>query len=338
MSSEILSQDEIDALLFGGADESDDDGSSDGSPQNFDFATQDKIVRGRMPTLEMINERFARIFRISLFNILSKPAEVTFDGLKIIKFGEFIKTMFVPTSLNICRVNPLRGKALFVFDPNLVYMAVENFFGGEGKFYTKIEGRDFTPTESRVINLMRDASFVDFQRSWENVMPIGFEFLNTELNPQFANIVSPTEVVVVSSFQIELEGGGGKFHTVLPYSMVEPIRELLSAGIQSDTADLDERWQIALQDEVQSIDIELTAVLGQKTLPLTDILTFKEGDVVPFDMRSYVMVYGPDRIPVFKANYGQKNGKKAIQVIESIERPKGSGVSADGASGEIDLF
>ena len=236
-TTDLLSQDEIDALLHGVDDgdiETEGEELAEGEARAFDFASQDRIVRGRMPTLEMINERFARHMRISLFNLMRQACEVSINGVQMIKFSEYVHSLFVPTSLNIVRIKPLRGTALFTMEARLVFSLVDNFFGGMGRFHAKIEGREFTPTERRIISILLDQAFIDLREAWSPVMKVDFEYLDSEVNPAMATIVSPSEVVVVCSFHIELEGGGGNLHVTMPYSMLEPIRDKLDAGVQSD--------------------------------------------------------------------------------------------------------
>src|SRR4030067_827179 len=212
----ILSQDEIDALLHGGDDGKVETGNDpnllDGQARDYDLASNERIVRGRMPTLEMINDRFARYLRTTIFNLLRRSAEISVGGVQTLKFSQYVHGLFLPTSLNLVRVRPLRGTGLVVFDPKLVFTLVDNFFGGDGRFYTKIEGRDFTPTERRVIQMLLSQVLKDLKEAWSMVANVEFEYLNSEMNPQFANIVSPTEVVVVNSFYVEVEGGGGATH------------------------------------------------------------------------------------------------------------------------------
>ncbi len=320
--NDLLSQDEIDALLHGvdsGDVETESYEPHDGVARGFDFASQDRIVRGRMPTLEMINERFARQFRISLFNLLRRPAEISVSGVQMLKFSEYIHSMFVPTSLNIIRIQPLRGPALCVFDPKLVFILVDNFFGGTGR-HAKIEGREFTPTEQRVISMVLDAAFLDLQMAWKPVMPVEFRFISREVNPQFANIVSPNEVVVLSTFHVELDGGGGDFQVTLPYSMLEPIRELLDAGVQSDVSEKDERWTVSLMEEIKAAEVTLSTELAEVELTLRDLLDLKEGDIIPIDMAETVTLLA-EEIPIFRCNYGVANGSMAVKVIEVIPRP-----------------
>jgi len=321
--TDLLSQEEIDALLHGVDDgdvDTEEDEEEDGDARQYDFNSEDRIVRGRMPTLEMINERFARYLRISMFNMLRRSAEISVGGIQTLKFGEYIHTLFVPTSLNLIKMKPMRGTAILVIEPTLVFILVDNYFGGEGKFHAKIEGREFTPTEQRVIHMFMEICFKDLVKAWEPVMPIEFEFTSREVNPQFANIVSPTEVVVVSSLHVELEGGGGNVHVTMPYSMLEPIRELLDAGIQSDRSDVDERWSQALGDEIKSAEVEVSATLTRTELTLQEVINLKEGDIIPIDMPETVSVYAED-IPVFKATHGVHNGHYAIKIVDKMERP-----------------
>ncbi len=319
--NELLSQDEIDALLHGvddGEVETENDLElQDGVAREFDFASHDRIVRGRMPTLEMINERFARSFRISLFNMLRRSAEISVSGVQMVKFSEYVHSMFVPTSLNIVKIHPLRGSALCVFDPKLVFILVDNYYGGVGR-HAKIEGRDFSSTEQRVISIVLEDAFKDLENAWKPVMHVDFEFLNMEVNPQFANIVSPTEVVVVSSFHVELDGGGGDFQVTIPYSMVEPIRDLLDAGIASDIADKDERWVLSLREEIKLAEIKISCNLTEVELTLVDVLNLREGDILPIDMPEMVTLRAED-IPVLRGKVGESRGSKAVKIIEAID-------------------
>jgi len=322
--NDLLSQDEIDALLNGvtggEVDTEPEEDLEPGEARVYDFASEDRIVRGRMPTLEMINERFSRSYRISLFNMLRRSAEISVGGVEMIKFSEYIHTLFVPTSLNMVKVRPLRGTALIVFDPKLVYITVDNFFGGGGRYHAKIEGREFTPTEQRVIQIMLDLAFKDLREAWAPVMDIDFEYVNREVNPQFANIVSPSEVVVVSKLHVELEGGGGDLHITMPYSMLEPIREVLDAGVQSDRTDVDERWISALREEIKSAEVELSSTLVEAQMTIADLLRMKPGDIIPIVMPEKVTLRAED-IPIFRGILGVSDDKLAIKLVETVERP-----------------
>ncbi len=322
-TADLLSQDEIDALLHGVDDgdvETDDevDEGVAGDARQYDFNSQERIVRGRMPTLEMVNERFARYFRISLFNFLRRSAEISISGIQIQKFSEYVQGLFVPTNLNIVRFAPLRGRALIVMEPRLVFTAVDNFFGGDGQFYNKVEGREFTPTEMRIIRLIIDLIFKDLKEAWKPVLELDFEYMNSEVNPAFANIVSPAEIVVVSTVHIELEGGGGDINIAMPYSMIEPIRDLLDAGISSDQGESDNnRWQVSLRNEVMRSKVNVNSMLVEKQMKLSDVLHFKKGDVIPIDLPKEVMLRA-ESIPIFTGEVGLSDGNYAVKISEKI--------------------
>ncbi|GAA0222367.1 flagellar motor switch protein FliM [Marinomonas primoryensis] len=317
-AQDLLSQDEIDALLHG-ADEkpAEVDNRDANGVASYDITSQERIVRGRMPTLEMINERFARYTRISLFNMLRRTADVSSGGLQVMKFGEYVHTLYVPTSLNLVKIRPLRSTALFILDAKLVFKLVDNFFGGDGR-HAKIEGREFTPTEIRIVQLMLEQVFVDLTEAWAPVLKLDLEYISSEVNPAMANIVSPSEVVVVSTFHIELDGGGGELHITLPYSMIEPVRELLDAGVQSDVDEKDDRWGKSLEQDVKDIDVNLTVNVANRKISLGEVLKFKVGDVIPIEMPEFVTVRA-NNVPTFKGKLGMTNEHYSVQMEESFK-------------------
>jgi flagellar motor switch protein FliM len=321
MTEDILSQDEIDALLTGvdGGEVETEDGDipEDGDARGYDFSSQDRIVRGRMPTLEMVNERFARNFRITLFNFLRHSPSISVDGVQMTKFGEYIHSLFMPSSLNLIKVKPLRGTALFVLNPKLVYSIVDSFFGGDGRFHTKIEGRDFTNTEMQVVKSVLEKIFVDLKEAWSPVMELDFEYVGSEVNPHFANIVTPSEVVVVSTIHVELDNGGGDIHLTMPYSMLEPIREQLDAGVQSDSSDHDQRWINSLREEIKSAPVEISSTLTKTNISLRELNNLKVGDVIPVEVPDFVTAE-IEGVPVFRGQYGLSRGNRALKVVEMI--------------------
>ncbi|MDE2280645.1 MAG: flagellar motor switch protein FliM [Xanthomonadaceae bacterium] len=321
--SDLLSQDEIDALLDGVTDGAVETGSDQPLPRDavlsYDFTQQDRIVRGRLPTLEMVNDRFARYFRTGLFSVLRKTCEVSVLGVKMVKFAEYVHGLVVPTNLNLVKIKPLRGTALVVFEPRLVFSVIDNFFGGDGRFHARIEGRDFTATENRVIQILLAELFTAMAEAWAPVLGLNFEYQSSEINPQFANIVSPTETVVVSRFHIELDGGGGEIHLTMPYAMVEPIRTLLDAGVQSDRVDRDDRWAEMLREEVLDAEVPLSTELLDIEITLGDFLRLRPGDVLPIQLPELSTVYAED-VPLFRARYGQANGRNAIRFHTQVGR------------------
>src|SRR5438552_3401524 len=259
MADNFLSQDEVDALLKGvNGDQDEIQAPEDISGvRPYNLATQERIVRGRMPTLEIINERFARLLRIGLFNFLRRSAEVSVGSVRVSKYSEFIRNLVVPTNLNLVHMKPLRGTALIVFDPGLVFLLVDNLFGGDGRFHTRVEGRDFTQTEQRIIQRVLNIVFETYAKSWEPVYPLEFEFIRTELNTQFANIATPNEVVVTTTFTVELGSVSGEMHFCTPYSMIEPIRDTLTSSLQGEALEVDKRWIRLMTQQIQVAEVEL---------------------------------------------------------------------------------
>lgn len=320
----ILNQDEIDALINGmdaGAVKTEPEAPPPpGTVMSFDFMNQMRIVRGRMPTLEMINERFARMFRVNLYSLLRRSPEVAVNPVEMKKWSEYVATLHVPTSLNMVRIHPLRGIGIVLLEPKLVFAIVDNFFGGNGR-HAKIEGRDFTATEQRIIQMVLKNAFVDLKEAWSHVADIDVEYLQSELNPAFANIVSPSEIVVVTSFHVELEGGGGDVHVTMPYSMIEPLREALDSGMTSDRVEHDERWAYSLKEEIDDAEVEISTVLGHSRITLGDLLNLKTGDIVPCDFGGKVTVLA-EAVPVFRGTLGLSRGQQAIKVEEKVRRPR----------------
>ena len=323
MAAEVLNQDEIDALLRGV-----DDGAVPTAPapeipgevRPFDIATQVRLVRGRMPTLEMINDRFARQFRIGLFNMIRRTPEISVAPVRVQKFSEYTQNLQLPSSLNLIRMNPLRGTALLVLDATLVFAIVDNFFGGSGR-YAKIEGREFTMTEGRIIQMVLRQTFADLTEAWNIVTSVNPEYLNSEINPHFANIVSPSEIVVVTAFKIELEGGGGELHVTMPYAMIEPIRDQLDSGVQSDRMDRDDSWTQSLREEIEEAEVDVVPVLGKSLLSVGRLVDLKPGDVIPCDFDGNVTLYA-EGVPVLRGSYGASRGQQAVKVTQRISRHK----------------
>ena len=320
MADDILSQDEVDALLkgvTGEVDEASAEGGGEGGPRSYNLAKQERIVRGRMPTLEMINERFARLFRIGLFNFMRRTAEISVSPVRVLKYSEFVRNLVVPTNLNMVHVKPLRGTALFIFDPNLLFLVVDNLFGGDGRFHMRVEGRDFTPTEQRIIQRLLEVVFSEYKKSWESVYPLDFEYIRSEMNTQFANIATPSEVVVVTTFNIELGSGGGDFHICMPYAMIEPIRDILYSSMQGERMEVDERWARLLTAQMQTAEVDLVATLGHAPITLGQILNMKEGDVISLEIPEAIIAE-VDGVPVLECKYGVLNGQYALKVNKII--------------------
>jgi flagellar motor switch protein FliM len=322
---EILAQDEIDALIHGignGAVPTEAPPGRDEARQ-YNFSHNTRIVRGRMPTLEMINERLGRLLRTSIYNLLRRAPAISVGSVQILKFAEYVRTLHLPTSLNLVRFAPLRGTGLVILDPKLVFALVDLFFGGRGR-HAKIEGRDFTPIEHEIINALLGSAFANLREAWAHVADLTIERVGSEMNPHFANIVSPTEIVVVTRFSIELDGCGGDLHVTMPYSMIEPLREVLDSGMQSDRVEQDDRWSQTLKHEVGDAPVEVRALLGHTTVTLADLMNMKVGDVLSTDFSGTLTLLAED-IPMFRGTYGMSRGQQAVKVDDFIRRTRPAG-------------
>ncbi|MFC5476047.1 flagellar motor switch protein FliM [Paraherbaspirillum soli] len=321
---QILSQDEVDALLQGVTGEADHAAAAPPSQdgvQAYNLGTQERIVRGRMHTLEIINERFARHLRSTLFTFMRRTADISVGAVNIQKYGDFMRHLPVPANINLLHMKPLRGTALFVFDPNLVFLVVDNLFGGDGRFHMRVEGRDFTQTEQRIIHRLLNLALESYGNAWKPIYPLEFEYLRAEMHTKFANIATPNEVVVNTTFHIEFGPIGGALHVCIPYSMIEPIRALLSNPVQ-DEVEIDKRWVTQLSQQVQSADVQLKAEF--QTIPSTigQLLKLKAGDVLPIEMPESIIAK-VDGIPVLECGYGISNGRYALRVEQMINHRDG---------------
>ncbi len=312
---EFLSQDEVDALLKGVNGEAE-EAKEDADPNSirpYNLATQARIVRGRMPTLGVINARFARQFRVGLFNFMRRTADISAGPIRVLKYNDFIRNLVVPTNLNLVQAKPLRGTALFILDPDLVYLVVDNMFGGDGRFHTRVEGRDFTLTEQRIIQSLLAVIFSEYEKSWKPVFELKFEYMRSEMNTQFANIATPNEVVVVTTFTIDLGRTSGEFHVCMPYAMIEPVRDLLNSRSHIDRLEVDKRWLRLLTAQVQTAEVEMIATLGRAEVSLKQILHMKAGDVIAINIPPAITAT-VDGVAVMECRYGLSNGQYALKV------------------------
>ena len=324
----VLSQEEVDALLQGVASddvagEKDDEEEYD--PEeivSFDLTAQDRIIRGRMPTLEIIHDRFVRLFRLTLSNALRRVVDINVRSTELIKFGEFIKTLPVPTSMNLFRMTPLRGNAMMVFETRLVFTLVEMFFGGGGDVEAKAEGRDFTEIESRMIKRVIISALEDLQTSWRPVFPAQVNYVRSEVNPQFVSIVPHSEIVVVVTFDIEIGRAPMSIIICVPYSMIEPIRTRLNAGFQSEQDEKDNTWSNRFKQNLEKVDVELIAKLGEMNISVRDFLNLQKNDVLYLEHETKspisIEVNGVKKFTGFQGAY---KGHKAINIDELIYQP-----------------
>ena len=334
MNQQILSQDEVDALLQGITGESqkiDQEEAVQGGIRDYDLGNQERIVRGRMPTMEVINERFARNIRIGLFNFIRKSPEVSIGGIKLQKYSAFLREIVVPTNFNVCTVRPLRGSGLIVCDPSLVFAVIDALFGGIGKFHTRIEGRDFSATESRVIQRLVETIIAEYAKAWIGIYPLELDYQRSEMQPQFANIATPSEIVVSTSFTLEIGETSGSVHICIPYATLEPIRDVLYSTTQGDSSEPDRRWVNLLKQQLQDAQVELVVELAQAPATVAQLLSFKPGDFIELDLEPMVQAK-VDGVPVLDCHYGTSSGHYSIKVNQLLSS---SGVNWIGAQANV---
>lgn len=320
MSESYLSQEEIDALLEGVTGESQklakEDEPTDGV-RDYNLSSQERIVRGRMPTMEIVNERFARNLRVGLFNFIRRSPEVSVGAVSVQKYSAFLRELVVPTNFNIMAVKPLRGNGLIVCEPTLLFGVIDSLFGGNGKFHTRIEGRDFSPTEQRVINRLVDVAAEEYAKAWKGVYPLELVYQRSEMQPQFATIATPSEIVVSSTFTLEIGDLTGSLHVCIPYSTLEPIRDVLYSSVQGDAIEVDKRWVTVLGHEIQAAEVNLVAELARADATIEQLLAMKVGDFIELDRKPIIQAK-VDGVPVFECQYGTHKGKYALKVERNL--------------------
>ncbi|MBI5233052.1 MAG: flagellar motor switch protein FliM [Deltaproteobacteria bacterium] len=335
MTQRILSQQEVDALMSGiaaGEISTETDASRDkAGVRPYDLTSQERVVRGRMPTMEIVNEQFCRRFRLSLFNFIGKICEVNVEGTKLVKYSEFISRLPLPTSLNIFRLSPLNGLNLLVFDANFIFNILDSYYGGSGKYPMYVEGREFSAVEQKVIRKLIDMVFEDMEKSWMPVVSLKFEYRRSEMNPQFANIVSPSEIIIASVFTIEIDGKTSKVSVCLPYSNIEPIKEKLYATYQSDSMAIDRTWNMRLETDIKNTIVNTTCILGEGSLTINDFLQLDVGDIVMLNKKTaepaLFMVEG---ISKFTCTTGRYNNHYAVQINKFLSKEGGFGYENTG--------
>src|SRR5690554_3823116 len=323
----LLSQDEVDALLAGVTGEADTQPKQqedESGVRAYDLSSPDRVVRHRMQTLELINERFARRLRGALLSFMRRNADITVGNLRIMKYSDFERNLPVPSNLNMVALKPLRGASLFTFDPNLVFLVIDSMFGGHGRYNTRVEGRDFTTTEQRIIGRLLEITLESYCSAWENVYPIETEYIRSEMHTKFASISSGNEIVVVSTFHIELGAAGGQLNICLPYSMIEPLRDLLTRPLQEGGADaIDQRWTQQLSREVRAAQVEMVVDFAQVNMTVGELMHLQVNDILPIDIPETVIA-NVGGVPVLEGNYGTYNGKMALRVKKmlTLSQPK----------------
>ncbi len=320
MSDSFLSQEEVDALLEGVTGESQtsaEEGVETGGVRDYNLSSQERIVRGRMPAMEIINERFTRNMRVGLFNLIRRSPEISVGPVKVQRYSAFLRELAVPTNFNIMAIRPLRGNGLIVCDPTFIFTVIDTLYGGSGKYQTRIEGRDFSATEQRVINRLVEVISQEYAKAWKGIYPLELVYQRSEMQPQFANIATPSEIVISTSFRLEIGEMVGAIHFCLPYATLEPVREVLYSSTQGDSIEVDRRWVNVLTQEIQAAEVTLVAELATADATVAELMSMKKGDFIELDRETQIQAT-VDGVPIFLCHYGTHNSKYAIRINENL--------------------
>lgn len=330
--SQVLSQDEVDALLNavddGNVDDMMDSESADFSGvddedeniQPYDLTNQDRVIRGRMPILEIIYEKFIRNFRVTLSNSLRKISTISMISTDLLKFGEFVNTLPIPSCMCIMRFNELRGPALLVFESKLAYAIIDSYFGGTDRPYTKIDGKEFTQIELSFMKKVMDMAISDLEDAWSPIHKIDAQFIRTEINPQFVGVVPPSDVIIATTLEVEFEAATGTVMIVVPYATIEPIKQKLSSSFQTDNDMADNIWTTAMNAHIRETDATLVVKLGEAEITVGDLLTLEKGDIIPLKQEASGEVsLEVEGVEKMKCLIGTYKGNRAVQVTNVLD-------------------
>ena len=320
----LLSQEEIDALLTG-IESGKVDTTSLPPPEepgaaSFDFANRDRVIRGRMPTLDLLNDFFARLLRTPLSLMMRKGLDVIPQTLQLIKYADFTRTLSVPSSLHVFKMDPLRGHSLLVLDPKLVFSFVDIILGGTGKATFRIEGRDFSAIESKLIHKVVTVMLTELEKVWNTVHPVTVQYIRSEINPQFASVASPTDLVLIIPFELELDQNSGLFSLCIPYSTLEPIKAKLYSGYQTEHLELDPSWVESFVDQIKHTEVEIVVEFAKTLIPAQKILNLKVGEILPLGKEiSELIMARVQGVPKFLGKAGIYGSNKAFQIEGKIK-------------------
>lgn len=317
MEEKILSQEEIDALLAGLAEgkiETETEKKTEiGEVRPFDFRNYTISARLRIPGLEVISEQLIRSLRMHLSTILREAIDIHSLPLQMERFKDFLNRIPVPTSIHIFKLEPLKGQSLLVIDATLAYLFIERFLGGEGK-HVRVEGREFTSIEQKLIKKVVNVIFNELEKAWRNIIPVKAKYIRGEVNPQFARVLMPEETVIVTGYNIELEAISGKILFCYSLNTLQPVKEKLYSPYQFEEY-VDLAWRKSLERYVFNSEVDLSAILGKTIITLEDLLNLEEGDVIVLDKKveEPVEIY-IEGVPKMLGKLGVFKNRMAVQV------------------------
>lgn len=320
----LLTPDELAALAAGMNDGSldiDSGYNTEAQVRKHDLASEDSSLGVNVASLDMINERFIRMFRLGMLEVLRTSPRVNPTRAQIMRFGDYIKDLRAPLSVNITRMSPLRGYAMVVIEPTVVFSSLDSFFGGFGRGVGQLPpGRLFTPTETRIIKIILQVFYRSFTEAWAPVTPIEFEHISSEINPQFAQIADENDMVVLSRFESEATAqGSGFIDMVIPYVALKPVRDSLRSRVQTGDGneESDKVWRAQLADAVRDTELEVQVLLGKLSMSLHQLQNMQPGDVLPFKKQDSARALIQD-MPVYDVEVGAMGSQVAVKIVNAI--------------------
>ena len=309
---------EVDALL-----DKNKDAAASGTPQPYDLVARDKIVRGRMPVLDRLNERWVTEFQRKLTELIRQPVEVSLQQVQLAPYGDWLAAQPMPTSLNLCTVKPWPRSALVAVEGKLLFALVEKYYGGgaakpAAKPAAPVARETLTPSEQRLNKIIVDLLTDQFRRAFAPVATLEFQHAQTEINPNYVNMATPSETMVVTRVEITLGQVGGGVTLVLPLSSFEPVRDKLAEGLKTVSPESRQRWHKSLRAQLENAQLELTSVFIETEITLRELLQMKPGDVLPIEMPKTALLRAGPR-PLLRGKFGRSRGYNAVSVLEAVK-------------------
>ncbi len=313
--SDMMSQEEIDALLEQVASEDAEVKPMAAVPgvRSYDLSAQQHIVRGRLSGLDALNQRLAARLRTAMTPVVRQDVDVEPMPVAVRKYSDYVHGLYLPSSLNLIEMKPLAGTALVMLDARLVFRVVDFFFGGSGR-HTKVEGREFTDTERQVIDTVLQRFYRDIGDVWRSVVDLQCEPRGVEYNPASAAIAGLNDNVVICGFRVQIAGGGGEVHLVLPEAMLEPVRDSLEAGSRHRSPEAERQWRESIEQHLSRVMVSARCRVAELELSLQELDALQVGDFLPLNLRrgSELTVGG---VPIHRVQAGSYGARWAVKVI-----------------------
>ena len=286
--------------------------------KTFKFTGQEKIIKGQLPVLDKIYDRAVRLFMVEIYNLTSKEFETNQEPLIVTKHRDFMMSLPNPSLMTLYKFQPLRGKGFILFDSTFIYDLVDYYFGGSSQFYAQKIRTDYTATELRVMDIIQQKAIEDLMQAWTPIIALNITKHSEETNPQLVNIAEPEEMLLISRFTVNFGKEEGSFYFVIPYSMVEPIKQQLELGASRSDDEIDPNWIKLLIEELMDVELTISSAMARTEGSLENVTSWKVGDFIPMETNEIVTL-DIEGIPSFTATSGSSNDKRALQIINTIK-------------------